>query len=38
LTDILPKARKKDKKPAWMNKDGWKYLIERWKEDEFKTP
>jgi hypothetical protein len=38
LTDILPKARKKDKKPAWINKDGWKYLPERWEEDEFKTP
>jgi hypothetical protein len=37
LTDILSKARKKDKKPAWMNKDGWKYLTECWEEDEFKT-
>ncbi|KAK2383561.1 hypothetical protein QL285_070997 [Trifolium repens] len=30
-------ARKKDKKPEWMNEEGWKYLTGRWKEDEFKT-
>ncbi|WJX71950.1 hypothetical protein P8452_55885 [Trifolium repens] len=37
LTDIFTKARKKDKKPEWMNEEGWKYLTDRWKEDEFKT-
>jgi hypothetical protein len=37
LTDIFTKLRKKDKKPEWMNEEGWKYLTDRWKEDEFKT-
>jgi hypothetical protein len=32
LTDIFTKARKKDKKPEWMNEEGWKYLTDRWKE------
>ncbi|KAK2366642.1 hypothetical protein QL285_080003 [Trifolium repens] len=37
LTDIFTKLRKKDKKPEWMNEVGWKYLTDRWKEDDFKT-
>ncbi|WJX72913.1 hypothetical protein P8452_56748 [Trifolium repens] len=36
LTDIFTKLRKKDKKPDWMNGEGWKYLNDRWKEDDFK--
>ncbi|WJX73437.1 hypothetical protein P8452_57219 [Trifolium repens] len=37
LTDIFTKLRKKNKKPEWMNEEGWKYLTDRWEEDEFKT-
>ncbi|GAU50633.1 hypothetical protein TSUD_410270 [Trifolium subterraneum] len=36
LSDILTKARKKKEKPDWIHKEGWTYLTNKWKEEEFK--
>ncbi|PNX77651.1 hypothetical protein L195_g033620, partial [Trifolium pratense] len=37
LTDILTKARDKNKKPLWMESDGWKYVTDIWQKEDFKV-
>ncbi|KAK2443675.1 hypothetical protein QL285_014760 [Trifolium repens] len=40
-SEVKDKAREvwfeRFRKPEWMNEVGWKYLTDRWKEDDFKT-
>ncbi|WJX75311.1 hypothetical protein P8452_58855 [Trifolium repens] len=36
LRDFLNRARNKNGKPTWMSQTGWKFLILRWAEDDFK--